>query len=169
MNKLKKKLSLWHLVPSLHGKQMGKQWKQWLTIFLGSKITAGGDCNYKIRRCLLLGRKEMTNLESILKRHFFSFNKSSRDITLLTKFHLVKVAGSQHGSSHPWQRSCGEAWYAKASQDSRGPPRTCLSIYPQTRICLFYYFTTFTNSSDINGGLSRSPFSEGNQLRALVN
>ena len=51
-------------------------------IFLGSKITADGDCSHEIKRCLLLGRKVMTNLESILK---------SRDITLLTKVHLVKA------------------------------------------------------------------------------
>ena len=51
-------------------------------IFLGSKITADGDCSYEIKRCLLLGRKVMTNLDSILK---------SRDITLLTKVHLVKA------------------------------------------------------------------------------
>ena len=52
-------------VPSVHGKQMGKQWKQWLTIFLGSKITADGDCRHEIKRCLFLGRKVMTNLDSI--------------------------------------------------------------------------------------------------------
>ena len=51
-------------------------------IFLGSKITADGDCNYEIKRCLFLGRKVMTNLDSILK---------SRDITLSTKVHLVKA------------------------------------------------------------------------------
>ena len=51
-------------------------------IFLGSKITADGDCSHKIKRCLLLGRKAMTNLDSILK---------SRDITLLTKVCLVKA------------------------------------------------------------------------------
>ena len=51
-------------------------------IFLGSKITAGGDCSHVIKRCLFLGRKAMTNLDSILK---------SRDITLLTKFCLVKA------------------------------------------------------------------------------
>ena len=51
-------------------------------IFLGSKITADGDCSQEIKRRLLLGRKVMTNLDSILK---------SRDITLLTKVHLVKV------------------------------------------------------------------------------
>ena len=51
-------------------------------IFLGSKITADGDCSHEIKRCLLFGRKAMTNLDSILK---------SRDITLLTKVHLVKA------------------------------------------------------------------------------
>ena len=61
---------------------MGKQWKQWLTIFLGSKITADGDCNHEIKRRLLLGRKVMTNLDIILK---------SRNITLPTKVHLVKA------------------------------------------------------------------------------
>ena len=57
---------------------MGKQWE---TIFFGSKITEDGDCSHEIKRHLLLGRKAMTNLDSILK---------SRDITLLTKVHLVK-------------------------------------------------------------------------------
>ena len=62
---------------------MGKQWKQCQTLFLGgSKITADGDCSHKIKRCLLLGRKVMTNLDSILK---------SRDVTLPTKVHLVKA------------------------------------------------------------------------------
>ena len=62
---------------------MGKQWKSWQTFsFFGSKITADGDWSHDIKRCLLLGRKVMTNLDSILK---------SRDITLLTKAHLVKA------------------------------------------------------------------------------
>ena len=61
---------------------MGKQWKQWQTIFLGSKITADGDCSHEIKRFVLLGRKVVKNLDSILK---------SRDITLLTKFHRVKA------------------------------------------------------------------------------
>src|SRR5574341_12027 len=60
---------------------MGKQWKLADFIFLGSKITADGDCSHEIKRCLLLGRKVMTNLDSILK---------SRDITLPTNVHLVK-------------------------------------------------------------------------------
>ena len=51
-------------------------------IFLGSKITADGDCTQEIKKCLLLGRKDMTNLDSIFK---------SRDIDLLTKVHLVKA------------------------------------------------------------------------------
>ena len=61
---------------------MGKQWKQWLTIIWGSKITADGDCSHEIKRRLLLGRKVMTNLDSIFK---------SRDITLPTKVCLVKA------------------------------------------------------------------------------
>ena len=61
---------------------MGKQWKQWQTIFLGSQITADGDYSHEIKRHFLLGRKAMTNLDSILK---------SRDITLQTKVHLVRA------------------------------------------------------------------------------
>ena len=60
---------------------MGKQWKV-TDIFLGSKITADGDCSQEINRRLFLGRKVMTNLDSILKR---------RDITLPTKVRLVKA------------------------------------------------------------------------------
>ena len=70
---------------------MWKQWKQQLTIFLGSKITADGDCSHEIKRHLLLGRKVMTNLDSILK---------SRDITLPTK-------GS---SSQGYDFSSGQVW-----------------------------------------------------------
>ena len=51
-------------------------------VFLGSRITADGDCSHEIKRCLLLGRKAMTNLDSMLK---------SRDITLPSKIHLVKA------------------------------------------------------------------------------
>ena len=46
---------------------MGKQWKQWVFIFLGSKVSVDGDCSHDIKRRLLLGRKIMTNLDSILK------------------------------------------------------------------------------------------------------
>ena len=62
---------------------MGKLWKQCQTFILGgSKITADDDCSHEIKRCLLLGRKVMTNLDSIFK---------SREITLLTKVRLVKA------------------------------------------------------------------------------
>ena len=62
---------------------MGRQWKQCQTLFLGgSKITVDGDCSHEIKRSLLLGRKVMTKLDSILK---------SRDITLPTKVLLVKA------------------------------------------------------------------------------
>ena len=61
---------------------MGKQWKYGETILEASKITVDGDCSHKIKRCLFLGRKAMNKLDSILK---------SRDITLLTKVHLVKA------------------------------------------------------------------------------
>ena len=62
---------------------MGKQWKQYQTLFFGrSKITADDDCSHEIKRYLLLGRKVMTNLDSILK---------SRDINFPTKVHLVKA------------------------------------------------------------------------------
>ena len=78
-----KKLRSWLLVPSFHGKEMGKQWKQWKALFLGgSKITADGNSRREIKRHLLLRRKVMTNLDSILK---------NRDITLPTKVHLVKA------------------------------------------------------------------------------
>ena len=70
---------------------MGKQWKLTDFNFLGSKITADGDWSHEIQRCLLLGRKALTNLDSILK---------SRIITLSTKVHLVKAMGFP--SSHVW-------------------------------------------------------------------
>ena len=61
---------------------MGKKWKQRQTILLGSKITVVNDCSHEIKRHLLLGRKAMTNLDSILK---------NRDITLSTKVQLLKA------------------------------------------------------------------------------
>ena len=61
---------------------MGEQWKLSYFIFGGSKITADGDCSHEMKRCLLLGRKVITKLDSILK---------SRDITLPTKVRLVKA------------------------------------------------------------------------------
>ena len=77
-----RKLRSWHLVPSFHGKQMGTVETVADFVSWGSKITADGDCSLEIKIHLLVGRKAMTNLDSILK---------SRDITLPTKVCLVKA------------------------------------------------------------------------------
>ena len=73
-------------------------------IFLGSKITADGDCSHEIQRCLLLGRKVMTNLDSILK---------SRDIALPTKVHLVKAMVFPVGHVWMWELDYKESWVLK--------------------------------------------------------
>ena len=73
-------------------------------VFLGSKITADGDCSHEIKRCLLLGRKAMINLDSILK---------SRDITLLTQIHIDKTMVSL-------VVMCGcESWSIKKAEHQR--------------------------------------------------
>ena len=76
-----KKRRSWHLVPSFMANRWGKS-RVTDFIFLGSKITVNCDWSHRIRRCLLFGGKAMTNLDCILK---------SRDITLLTKVHIVKA------------------------------------------------------------------------------
>ena len=108
---------------------MGKQWKQSDFIVFGSKITADGDCSHEIKRLLLLGRKVMTNLDSILK---------SRDITLPTKVWLVKamvfpvvmygceswtVKKSEHRRTDGfelwcWRRLLTVSWTARRSNQS---------------------------------------------------
>ena len=85
-------------------------------IFLGSKITAGGNCSHEIKRCLLLGRKAMTNLDSILK---------SKDITLLTKVYTVKAMvfpvvmyGCESWTikkAEPQRTDAFKSWYCKDS------------------------------------------------------
>ena len=77
-------------------------------IFLGSKITADGDCSHEIKRCLLLLRKSITNLDRILK---------SRDITLLTRVHLVKAMvfpvvmyGCERKRAEHWRTDAFELW-----------------------------------------------------------
>ena len=78
------KLRSWHDIQAHHfmANRWGNKGNSERLIFLGSKITADGDCSHEIKRCLLLGRTVMTSLNSILK---------NRDITLLTKVHVVKV------------------------------------------------------------------------------
>ena len=84
---------------------MRKQWKQCQTLFwAGSKITADGDCSHEIKRRLLLGRKSMTNLDSVLK---------SRDITLLTKVHIVKAM------AFPVVMYENETWTIKKAESRR--------------------------------------------------
>ena len=93
---------------------MGTQWKQWLTIFLGSQITADGDSSHEIKRCLLLGRKVLTNLDSILK---------SRDIKKKEKkkqrHYFANISPSSQGygfsSGHVWmwELDYKESWAQK--------------------------------------------------------
>ena len=73
-------------------------------IFLGSKITADGDCSHEFKRCLLLGRKAMKNLDRVLK---------SKDITLLKKFHLVKSYGFSRSHVWMWELDYKESWAPK--------------------------------------------------------
>ena len=87
---------------------MGKYWNSGWLIFGGSKITADGDCSHKIKRCLPLGRKVMTNLDGILK---------STDITLPTKVCLVKAMVFPHGcesrtikKAEGWRIDTFELW-----------------------------------------------------------
>ena len=73
-------------------------------VFLGSKITADGDCSHEIQRHLLLGRTAMTNLDNILK---------SRDITFLTKVHLVKAMVFPYIHVQMWELNYKESWVLK--------------------------------------------------------
>ena len=73
-------------------------------IFLGSRITADVDCNDEIKRWLLLGKKAMTNLDSVLK---------SRDITLPTKVHLIKAMAFSSSHVWVWELDCKESWGPK--------------------------------------------------------
>ena len=83
---------------------MGKQWKQGETTFLGSKIAADGDYSHETKRHLLLERKTMTNLDSILK---------SRDVTLSTKAHLVKAMVFSSSHVWMWELDYKESWAPK--------------------------------------------------------
>ena len=78
--------------------------KQWQTTFLGSKITTDGDCSHEIKICLLLGRKVLTNIDSILK---------SRDVSLLTKICLVKAVAFSSSHVWMWDLDYKESWAPK--------------------------------------------------------
>ena len=105
---------------------MGKQWQ---TLFLGgSKITADGDCSHEVKRCLLLGRKAMTNLDSILK---------SRDITLPTKVCLSQGYGFSSSHVWMWDLDHKESWARKnwcfwtvVSEKTLESPLDCREIQP---------------------------------------
>ena len=93
---------------------MANRWGNMETVtdinFGGSKITADGDCSHEIKRCLPLGRKAMTNLDSILK---------SRDVTLPTKVHLVKAM------VFPVVRYGCESWTIKTAEHRRTDALNC--------------------------------------------
>ena len=83
---------------------MGKQWKQWKTLFWGdSKITADGDCSHEIKRHLLLGRKVMTNLDSIFKRRHYFVNKCPSSQGYCFSNSRVWM----------WELDCEESWALK--------------------------------------------------------
>ena len=83
---------------------MGKQWKQCRTYFLSSKIYADGDCSHEIKRHLLLGRKVLTNLDSIFK---------SRDITFVNKGPSSQGYGFSSGHVWMWELDYKESWVPK--------------------------------------------------------
>ena len=105
---------------------MGKQWERWETIFCGSKITAAGDCSHEIQRWLLLGRKVMTNLDSILK---------SRDTT--NKGPSSQSDGFSRSHVWMWELNYKESWVPKnwcfwtvVLEKTLGSPLYCKEIQP---------------------------------------
>ena len=109
---------------------MGKQWKQWQTSFLGSKITADGDCSHEIKRRLLLGRKALTNLNSILKSRCYFANKGPSSQSY------------DFSSSHVWiwELDYKESWALKnwcfwtvVLEKTLESPLDCKEINPSSR------------------------------------
>ena len=108
---------------------MGKQWKQWLALFfLAPKITADGDCSHEIKRRLLLGRKLVTNLDSILK---------SRDITFVNKGPSSQGYGFSSSHVWMWELEYKESWAPKnwcfwtvVLEKSLENPLDCKEIQP---------------------------------------
>ena len=103
--------------------QIGKQWQQWHFIFLGSKIAADGDYNHEIRWCLLLGRKAMTNLDSILEsKHYFAIKGLSSQSYGFSSGHVwIWELDHKEGwamKNWCWRRLLRVPWTARRSNQS---------------------------------------------------
>ena len=157
---------------------MGKRWKQWLTLlllFFGSKITADGDCSHEIKRHLLLGRKVMTNLDSILK---------SRDITLPIKVRLVKamvfpvsmygyeswtIRKAEHRRIDSFELLCGRLlrvpWIARRSKQSIlkeiSPAYSLEGLILKLKLQCFGHLVWRTDSLEMTWCLVRLKVGEG--------
>ena len=148
---------------------MEKQWKQWHFIFLGSKITAGCDWSHEIKKCLLLGRKAMTNLDSILK---------SRDVTLPTKVYS-QMSGFSSSYIRMWEMDnkkaeheeltpshCGageDSWESlgkQGDQSSQSERKSTLNIHWKD-----WYWSSNTWSPDVKSWLIRKDPGVGNGWR----
>ena len=123
-----RKLRSWHLVPSLHGKWMGKQWKQWQTLFWGAPKSLQMVIAAMKLKDTFLGRKVMTNLDSIFK---------SRDVTLPTKVHLVKAMVFSSSHVWMWELDYKESWelrnwcfWTVVLEKTLGSPLECKEINP---------------------------------------
>ena len=99
----------------------GRQWKQWETIFLGSKITVDGDCSNEIKRCLLLGRKAMINLDSILKKQRHSFtDKGPCSQSCGFSSNNVWMWDLDHKEIWAPENWCFELWFGENSWEALG-------------------------------------------------
>ena len=126
---------------------MGKQWKQWQIIFLGSKITVDSDCSHEIKRHLLLGRKLITNLDSILKnqRYYFVYkglySQSCGFSTLMYRCESWTIKKADHWRTDAfklccWRRLLRVPWIARRSTLSSQWKDWCWSRSSNTLACL---------------------------------
>ena len=123
-------------------------------IFLGSKITADGDCSHEIKRYLLLGRKAMINLDSILKSRDISPHSQSFGFSNSRVLLGARVRYSAHGKGHEE----GGSTYAKAGSNLRSPPGNPRASTPITRACLLYYFVLLPTSLTLRGAVPHHLF-----------
>ena len=106
----------------------------------------------------------VTGLISSFLVSYWLFQLSTRYESILLITYLPgATTGDPTHDKFMWKRTVKQGFRTQLA------PKAFSSIYPKTRICLFYYFMTFTNSSDINRGLSLTTFSGENQLRAIAN